>query len=86
MHFRVALETDIAAGSEPCPVLSVCVAPESELVKLMEGKSKPEGDVIESGKKRLNLLARSDQRLPSAKGRMSRAKSSKKIPGLSLTT
>jgi hypothetical protein len=45
----------IAAGSEPCRVLSVCVAPESELVKLMEGKSKPAGDVFESDKKRLNL-------------------------------
>jgi transcriptional regulator with XRE-family HTH domain len=45
----------IAAGSEPCRILSVCVAPESELLKLMEGKSKLEGDVFESGKKRLNL-------------------------------
>jgi Cupin domain len=45
----------IAAGSEPCRILSVCVAPESELVKLMEGKPKPEGDVFESDKKRLNL-------------------------------
>lgn len=46
----------IAAGSEPCRILSVCVAPESELLKLMEGKSQPEGDVFESGKTHLNLL------------------------------
>ncbi len=46
----------IAAGSEPCRILSVCVAPESELLKLMEGKSKPERDVFESGKTHLNLL------------------------------
>jgi transcriptional regulator with XRE-family HTH domain len=45
----------IAAGSEPCRILSVCVAPESELVKLMEGKPKLEGDVFESGKKGLDL-------------------------------
>jgi transcriptional regulator with XRE-family HTH domain len=46
----------IAAGSEPCRILSVCVAPESELLKLMEGKSKPERDVFESGKTHLNSL------------------------------
>jgi transcriptional regulator with XRE-family HTH domain len=45
----------ITAGSEPCRVLSVCVAPESELLKLMEGKSQPEGEVLESGNKPLNL-------------------------------
>jgi transcriptional regulator with XRE-family HTH domain len=45
----------IAAGSEPCRILSVCVAPESELVKLMEGKPKLEGDVFESGKKGFDL-------------------------------
>jgi quercetin dioxygenase-like cupin family protein len=45
----------IAAGGEPCRVLSICVAPESELVKLMEGKSKPAEDVFESGRKGLNL-------------------------------
>jgi transcriptional regulator with XRE-family HTH domain len=32
----------IAAGGEPCRILSVCVAPESELLKLMEGKLKSE--------------------------------------------
>jgi transcriptional regulator with XRE-family HTH domain len=31
----------IAVGDQPCRVLSLCVAPESELLKLMEGKSKP---------------------------------------------
>ena len=30
----------IAVGDQPCRVLSLCVAPESELLKLMEGKSK----------------------------------------------
>jgi transcriptional regulator with XRE-family HTH domain len=45
----------VAAGSEPCRILSVCVAPESELLKLMEGKSTPEGDVGEPANKRLNL-------------------------------
>jgi transcriptional regulator with XRE-family HTH domain len=45
----------IAVGSEPCRVLSVCVAPESELVKLMEGKSKLEGDGVEPDRKRLNV-------------------------------
>ena len=49
----------IAAGSEPCRVLSVCVAPEPELLKLMEGKSKPEGEVFESGKERV-YSAKSD--------------------------
>ncbi len=47
----------IAAGSHPCRVLSVCVAPESELLKLMEGKSTREGEVVESGKERLNLAS-----------------------------
>jgi transcriptional regulator with XRE-family HTH domain len=45
----------VAAGSQPCRILSVCVAPESELLKLMEGKSKPEEDAVESGKRRLDL-------------------------------
>jgi hypothetical protein len=44
----------VAAGSQPCRILSVCVAPESELLKLMEGKSKPEEDAVE-GKRRLDL-------------------------------
>jgi uncharacterized cupin superfamily protein len=30
----------IAVGDQPCRVLSLCVAPESELLKLIEGKSK----------------------------------------------
>jgi transcriptional regulator with XRE-family HTH domain len=45
----------IAVGAEPCRILSVCVAPESELVKLMEGKSKLEGEGVESDRKRLNV-------------------------------
>jgi len=45
----------IAVGSNPCRILSVCVAPESELLKLMEGKPQPERDVLESGNERLNL-------------------------------
>jgi len=45
----------IALGAEPCRILSVCVAPESELVKLMEGKSKLEGEGVESDRKRLNV-------------------------------
>jgi transcriptional regulator with XRE-family HTH domain len=39
----------IAAGSAPCRILSVCIAPESELLKLIEGKSKPEEDVLPLG-------------------------------------
>jgi transcriptional regulator with XRE-family HTH domain len=31
----------IAAGEGPCRILSVCIAPESELLKLMESKTKP---------------------------------------------
>lgn len=41
----------IAAGSEPCRILSVCVAPESELLKLIEGKPKPGQEVFDSGKR-----------------------------------
>lgn len=32
----------VAAGDEPCRILSICIAPETELIKLMEGKAKPE--------------------------------------------
>ena len=32
----------VAAGDEPCRILSICIAPETELIKLMEGKTKPE--------------------------------------------
>jgi transcriptional regulator with XRE-family HTH domain len=44
----------IAAGNEPCRILSVCVAPESEL-KLIEGKPKPAQEMLDPGK-RLSVL------------------------------
>jgi hypothetical protein len=31
----------IALGDEPCRILSICIAPESELIKFMEGKTQP---------------------------------------------
>jgi transcriptional regulator with XRE-family HTH domain len=31
----------IAVGSKPCRILSICIAPESELIKFMEGKIRP---------------------------------------------
>jgi transcriptional regulator with XRE-family HTH domain len=37
----------IAAGEEPCRILSVCIAPESELLKLMESKAKPGEDSLQ---------------------------------------
>lgn len=33
----------IAVGDAPCRILSICIAPESELIKFMEGKTKPAG-------------------------------------------
>lgn len=43
----------IAAGSGPCRILSICVAPESELLKLIEGKPKigEETSVLEFSKR-----------------------------------
>jgi len=52
----------IAVGDAPCRILSICVAPESELLKLIEGKSKPGDDMLhafDSGK-RLTLRSQSD--------------------------
>lgn len=31
----------IAVGDAPCRILSICIAPESELIKFMEGKNRP---------------------------------------------
>jgi transcriptional regulator with XRE-family HTH domain len=31
----------IAVGNKPCRILSICIAPESELIKFMEGKIQP---------------------------------------------
>jgi mannose-6-phosphate isomerase-like protein (cupin superfamily) len=31
----------IAVGDAPCRILSICIAPDSELIKFMEGKKKP---------------------------------------------
>jgi transcriptional regulator with XRE-family HTH domain len=33
----------IAVGGKPCRILSICIAPESELIKFMEGKIQPAG-------------------------------------------
>jgi hypothetical protein len=33
----------IAVGGKPCRILSICIAPESELIKFMEGKNQPAG-------------------------------------------
>jgi transcriptional regulator with XRE-family HTH domain len=52
----------IAVGDAPCRILSICVAPESELLKLIEGKSKPGDDILhafDSGK-RLTLRSQSE--------------------------
>jgi transcriptional regulator with XRE-family HTH domain len=43
----------VAVGDAPCRILSICVAPESELLKLIEGKSKPGEEIshaFDSGK------------------------------------
>lgn len=43
----------IAVGGKPCRILSICIAPESELIKFMEGKIQPlTADAGSPGKER----------------------------------
>ena len=52
----------VAAGEGPCRILSICVASESELLKLMESKSKPGEEIVHAfdSDKRLTLRNQGD--------------------------
>jgi transcriptional regulator with XRE-family HTH domain len=46
----------IAAGDAPCRVLSICIAPESELIDFMEGKDEPSPNYHASLKGKLKVV------------------------------